>query len=59
MLIKIVLAGENPHLMGGMPLLLSQKPDVEASNTNVTISMPSDAVMLTGSQSWAGDLKAN
>jgi len=59
MAIKIVLGGENPHPLGGMPLLLSLQPNVEAPNTNVTISMPSDAVMLTGSQAWAGDLHAN
>jgi hypothetical protein len=59
MKIDTVMMGENPRDPGGIPLLLSLQPNVDAPNTNVTITMPSDVVVLTGSETWAGDLKAD
>lgn len=58
MKIDTLMLGENPHDPGGIAMMLSLLPNVDAPNTNVTISIPSDAVLLTGSQAWAGDLKA-
>lgn len=57
--ITATVMGENPHAVGGVVLLVMLKPTVDAPNTNVTIKMPSEATMLTGSLAWAGDLKAN
>jgi hypothetical protein len=59
MVIKMEVFGENPHPLGGMAMLLSLQPNVDAPNTNVTITMPSDLNVITGSKAWAGDLKAN
>jgi hypothetical protein len=59
MKIDTVMLGENPRDPGGIAMVLSLQPNVDAPNTNVTITMPSDAVILTGSQAWAGDLKAD
>jgi hypothetical protein len=59
MMIKLEPFGENPHLLGGIPTLLTLQPNVAAPNTNVTITMPSELAVLTGSKAWAGDLKAN
>jgi hypothetical protein len=59
MMIRIDFGYENPRPLGGIPLLLWLQPNVEAPNTNVTITMPADLVVLTGSKAWAGDLKAN
>ena len=59
MKIDTLMLGENPHDPGGIAMMLSLLPNVDAPNTNVTITMPSDAIMLNGSQAWAGDLKAD
>jgi hypothetical protein len=59
MKIDTLMLGENPHDPGGIAMMLSLLPNVDAPNTNVTITMPSDAIMVTGSQAWAGDLKAD
>jgi len=58
MWIDTLMLGDNPHDAGGQAVVLTLQPNVDAPNTNVTITLPSDAVMLTGSQAWAGDLKA-
>ncbi len=57
--IEITVLGENPRPVGGMAMGLGVTPNVDAPNTNITITMPSDTSLLTGSQAWSGDLKAN
>ncbi len=59
MKIDTIMLGENPHDAGGIAVALSLQPNVDAPNTNVTVTIPEGAELLTGSQAWAGDLKAN
>jgi hypothetical protein len=57
--VKINIGGENPHPMGGIAIGLVLTPNVDAPNINMTMTMPSEIGVLTGSPTWAGDLKAN
>lgn len=57
--IEILTLGENPRPAGGMAIALGATPNVDAPNTNITITVPAGATVLTGSKAWSGDLKAN
>ncbi len=57
--VKINVSGGNPHAMGGIPIALVLTPTVDAPNINMSMTLPASMGVLTGSPSWAGDLKAN
>ena len=57
--VKINLGGANPHPMGGIAIALVLTPTVDAPNINMTMTLPPSMSVLTGSPTWAGDLKAN
>ena len=56
--IRTVVYGENPHAPGGISILLSVQPTVEAPNTRIAVGVPEGAIFMNGSQTWQGDLKA-
>ena len=58
MTISTVILGENPHPAGGLPVTLRVKSSVDTSESRVTIKLPANVSLLTGTEAWTGDLKA-
>jgi len=58
MTISTIILGENPHPAGGLPVTLRVKSSIDTSEARVTIKLPAEVSMLTGTEAWTGDLKA-
>lgn len=58
MAISTIILGENPHPAGGLPVTLRVKSSVNTTEARVTIKLPTEVTMLTGTETWTGDLKA-
>ena len=58
MTISTIILGENPHPAGSLPVTLRVKSSVDTTEARVTIKLPADATMLSGADTWTGDLKA-
>ena len=58
MTIATIILGENPHPAGGLPVTLRVKSSVDTAEARITIKLPAEVTMLTGTEAWTGDLKA-
>jgi hypothetical protein len=58
MIISTIILGENPHPAGSLPVTLRVQSSVATSQAQVNIKLPAEVIMLSGKDSWTGDLKA-